>query len=229
MQTKNNPDVTVLMCDANITIDLPDRDPVCCNELKSLLNLLQVYDSFSTLNPEDSGFIFFPANPTHKPSRLDYICISKTCLQKQNKPKLALVQTYETGSDHLGLKLSVSSFSFDRQDKKILKEKTWKFKDHLLYDSVYVSSLKSMIKSFLISISPFSCKNGGLMSAAKLQCINMWSVGDTFNYDDQNFEWTDHLYELLNLIYTHQTFFSRVKFKKVNKENMRINREPSVH
>ena len=227
MQTKHNPDISVLMCDANITLDLPERDPVCCNEFKSLLNLLQVYDSFSTLNPGDSGFTFFPANPTHKPSRLDYLCISKTCLQKQNKPKLTLIQTYETGSDHLGLKLRVSSFAFDRQEKKVLKERTWKFKDHLLYDSVYVSSLKSLIKAFLISISPFCCKNGGMMSTEKLQSIKMGSVGDIFDYDDRNFGWTDHFYDLLNLIYIHQTSFSREKFIKANKENLRINREIS--
>ena len=168
LQNKYNPDITTLICDANITLDQPLRDPVACNELRSLLNILQVKDSFRELNPNCAGFTFFPPKVTHKPSRLDYVFISEICLQKQNKPKIALIPTHKTGSDHLGIRFSVSSYSFDRNDIKMLQEKTWKFKDHLLYDSVYTSSLKNLIKTFLISISPFNLNNGGLMSVGNL-------------------------------------------------------------
>ena len=227
MQTKNNPEITVLLCDANITLDHPERDPVCHNEFKSLLNLLQVYDSFSSLHTGKPGFTFFPANPCHKPSRIDYLCISKSCLQKQNKPRLTLIQTFETGSDHLGLKLSASCFAFDKKDMENLKKKTWKFKDHLLFDHAYSSSLKSLMRTFFISISPFSCKNGGVMSYEKLQGIKMGSIGEIFDYDDENFGWTDHFYDLLNLIQTHQTSFSRVRYLESNKKKLKINREIS--
>ena len=228
LQCKHNPDFSILACDANITLDTPERDPTCNTELLSLLNMLQLKDAFRTLKPNLPGHTFFPPKVLNKPSRLDYLFISESCILRSNNPKIQLIPTCESLSDHLGLCLSTSRLVFSKLEKEKMSRVTWKFKDHVLLNNSYTSSLEALIKSFLISVSPCNKINGGYMTQHSLNKIKMSSIDEIFHHDDPSFPWTTHFYSLLGLIHDHQNDFCLREFRRINSKKIEINRKLSL-
>ena len=228
LQSMHNPDFTILACDANITLDAPQRDPTCNTELLALLNMLQVKDAFRTLKPNVSGHTFFPPKVLNKPSRLDYLFISESCILKSNNPKIQLIPTCESLSDHLGLCLSTSRLVFSKPEKEKMALVTWKFKDHFLLNHSYASSLEAVIKKFLISVSPCNKNNGGYMTQHSLNKLKMSSIDEIFDHENPDFPWTAHFYSLLGLIHDHQNDFCLREFRRINSKKVEINRRLSL-
>ena len=211
IELKNNykPDHTFCCGDTNITLDDPEREPSLYSHFQGFLHATDLIDSFRSIYPDmrtHAGHTYIPTTRNRsKPSRLDYILTDDTAILPPSTPEIKLLTYDITGSDHLGLNLSLTSYTLDKCDRDALRLESWRFQDWLLLDDQYTTAMKHLLQVTAASKSHYNSENGGCLTTNEiLRNTPPSDIDSLFNHADEEYDWIQLIYDLIDTIKQHQ-------------------------
>ena len=153
LKTAYGVSLTILSGDFNQNLDsLTLNKKQATDALNLILSDHCLVDSFRLCHPDcnsNPGYTFI-GRPDQNPSRIDGIFISQQIFQNSHRISCKVIQSHELHhkSDHLGLNLTLNWSLGGTPDEP---KPPWKFKNHLLEIKSFLKSMKSRLRTTLLT------------------------------------------------------------------------------